>query len=33
LYGSGKWVVDWFDEADIVVDPQLSLSVLCGRGA
>jgi acyl-homoserine-lactone acylase len=29
LYGSGKWVV----EADVVADPQLSLSVLCGRGA
>ena len=33
LPGSEKWVVDRFDEADIVAGPRLFMSVLCGRGA
>lgn len=32
LHGAGRWVVDRFDKADIVVSPQLSVSVLCRRG-
>ncbi|GAA3438674.1 penicillin acylase family protein [Kutzneria kofuensis] len=33
LHASGWWVVDRFDEAAIAADPELSVSVLCGRGA
>ncbi|MEV6609503.1 penicillin acylase family protein [Kutzneria sp. NPDC051319] len=33
LYGRGGWVPDRFSEAEITASPELSVSVLCGRGA